>query len=575
MRHATLLAATAALLAPSAAHAATTIDPLPNGGQLHVGGQLQVSGSTDVPGATLTWTLDGQVVAGNVTNPTLTVPQSGQLVLSASDGVNPAESSAPRQVTAFSVPQISAFVPQVCPGQQGQAQAQTSSPAFGTNGVAAWDLDTSDPFPGGEAAGVLTKQLAGRRQAPGRVKVTWPDGTTSGPTTFQLGVPAPPAAQFQPPFTRPLRRQAITLQASGSFSSCPLTYTWSFGDGTTGTGQSVQKAFPNADDTFGVSVSVDDGGGAVASAPVGVRTAVNQTPSGALTAPGTFLVRGETATLLASKLADLDGDVTALDWDLDGDGAFDDATGPEATFTNPGTTAGFPRLRITDDLGGTTTLQAGMLVAGPPQLGVSATRGVVTGTYLGARGGALNDSGRDTLRQTADPSAVRFGLTVAFGGLRRATGRLVVAGKLARRLGLSPSGADLVLATGELEGPGGGPVTTTGGTTTYNPFVTTPPGGFGQQVPPLSAFSGPSSAQLVLTSTAEARKLFARIKRLPVLLELAAVDGAAQPVGSSTAVVLEESKGGGRGRGRAAMRLRFGARAAKAVVRPRAVRARR
>lgn len=74
---------------------------------------------------------------------------------------------------------------------------------------------------------------------------------------------------------------------------------------------------------------------------------------------------GEPATLDASRSADpdADGEITLYEWDLDGDGAYDDATGATVTtaFGDQGT---YPvGLRVTDDQGAQATVTAQVAVA--------------------------------------------------------------------------------------------------------------------------------------------------------------------------------------------------------------------
>src|SRR4029077_13388730 len=65
-----------------------------------------------------------------------------------------------------------------------------------------------------------------------------------------------------------------------------------------------------------------------------------------------------------SKSTDSDGTIVGYSWDLDGDGVFGDATGPTATATllQDQTVA----LRVTDNLGGTSTLAQDVVRDKPP-----------------------------------------------------------------------------------------------------------------------------------------------------------------------------------------------------------------
>jgi subtilisin-like proprotein convertase family protein len=110
---------------------------------------------------------------------------------------------------------------------------------------------------------------------------------------------------------------------------------------------------------------VDDSAGDVGSLDsweVDPAGACNRAPLASfVVAPGS-LAPGQTATLVSTS-QDFDGSIAAIAWDLDGDGAFDDATGIQATRTFP--SAGtFPiGLRVTDNKGEVDTTTRNVTVA--------------------------------------------------------------------------------------------------------------------------------------------------------------------------------------------------------------------
>ena len=73
--------------------------------------------------------------------------------------------------------------------------------------------------------------------------------------------------------------------------------------------------------------------------------------------------------LFHSTSVDPDGTIARLEWDLDGDGAFDDASGPEAqwSFLTPG--PHLVSLRATDDMGVATVASQTVMVTGPQVAG--------------------------------------------------------------------------------------------------------------------------------------------------------------------------------------------------------------
>ena len=98
-----------------------------------------------------------------------------------------------------------------------------------------------------------------------------------------------------------------------------LTYSWDFGDGTTGQGSRVSHAYRTGG-TYGITLRVDDGQEtpcSTASARTTVR--VNTRPI-ANAGPNTICCRGDVNLFDASKSRDEDGDSLTYRWDF-GDGA--------------------------------------------------------------------------------------------------------------------------------------------------------------------------------------------------------------------------------------------------------------
>ncbi len=129
---------------------------------------------------------------------------------------------------------------------------------------------------------------------------------------------------------------------------------------TTRSGATAQKAFGD-NGTYTVRLRVQDGEGetVVASHDVVVT---NRKPSAFFDYTPTSPATAEMITF-TSHSTDADGTVAALDWDLDNDGAYDDASGVNAqrSFSSSGS---YPiRLRVTDDDGATETFSASVTVA--------------------------------------------------------------------------------------------------------------------------------------------------------------------------------------------------------------------
>jgi hypothetical protein len=134
-------------------------------------------------------------------------------------------------------------------------------------------------------------------------------------------------------------------------------------DNGDGTGMLLLTPGFTAAGTYHVSVTVSDGTTTTVPFTLTVRN-VNRPP--VADAGGPYAANeGDPVTLDASRSAepDADGAITRYEWDLDGDGAYDDATGATVTtaFGDQGT---YPvGLRVTDDQGAQATVTAQVAVA--------------------------------------------------------------------------------------------------------------------------------------------------------------------------------------------------------------------
>jgi PKD repeat protein len=99
---------------------------------------------------------------------------------------------------------------------------------------------------------------------------------------------------------------------------------------------------------------------------VAARTiVVDRPPVASLELSPASPVAGQAVTL-SSTSSDADGTVTALHWDLDGDGGYDDATGSTAKVTFPSAGTYTVGLRATDDKGATGAATRTLAVAAAP-----------------------------------------------------------------------------------------------------------------------------------------------------------------------------------------------------------------
>ncbi len=255
-------------------------------------------------------------------------------------------------------------------------------------------------------------------------------------------------------FTSAATHLDAAFDASGSADAdgTVASWTWAFGDGTTGTGRTVTHAYATPG-TYPVTLTVTDDQGVT-----GTRTSsvtVTAPPPNVLpTAAFTAAPAGTTVTLDGSASADADGSVTGWAWSF-GDGTT--GTGPQVTHEYDADGEYTVTLTVTDDDGATdtatqrVTVRSGVLAvdtfdrevtgglgaattggawtssAGPARQSVTggqavlaATAGTNTGAYLGAVAATSAD-----VRTTVSLSAVPTGT----GASVYVVGRRVAAGQ--------------------------------------------------------------------------------------------------------------------------------------------------
>jgi PKD repeat protein len=213
---------------------------------------------------------------------------------------------------------------------------------------------------------------------PGVKTVTMSATNSAGQTTTAGGsvrVNAPPTARivFSTVNARPGQALDVPLVGqqvafAGTTSSDPegpiAAYSWDLGgNGTFGdaTGPGAVATYTTAGDKT-VHLRVTDGDGATDVATVTFR--VNRPPVAGFTFSPQSPASGATVHF-TSTATDPDGasDIVALDWDLNGDGNYGDASGPAASTTfGPGTHA--VGLRVTDSGGATAFAEETVTVPG-------------------------------------------------------------------------------------------------------------------------------------------------------------------------------------------------------------------
>jgi PKD repeat protein len=171
------------------------------------------------------------------------------------------------------------------------------------------------------------------------LRVTNPGGNNA--ITKQVVVNGPPVPALNIMSTPAAIGAPVLLDASRSTdpNQDPLTYAWDLdGDGVfsegTGALQTVSYALAGQ---YRVAVQVSDGHGGVSVAQGAITVLVDQAPV-VFFSNDPAVPAADGPIQFAATASDQDGSVTRIEWDLDDDGAFDDAAGPRATwsFATPG-----------------------------------------------------------------------------------------------------------------------------------------------------------------------------------------------------------------------------------------------
>ena len=246
-----------------------------------------------------------------------------------------------------------------------------------------WDLDADGQFD--DATGFSTS-LAVPTQGEYTVaaRATDPDGGTSTEAqTFRIGSQQP-SADFTISNLTPEQNATVTLTSSaGDPDGTIAARSWDLDDDGVfddGTGTTATVAFSAAGlARVGHKVRDSDGDVGVEYKLVDVRSTAN--PVASFTRSPASPQVGENVTFTSTSTDPQgSGDIATLAWDLDDDGAFDDATGPTAarSFATAGTKG--VRLMVTDQAGNTDEIRQTFSVGANGTPVSSFTRHPATGT---------------------------------------------------------------------------------------------------------------------------------------------------------------------------------------------------
>ncbi|OUE27402.1 PKD domain-containing protein [Clavibacter michiganensis] len=280
---------------------------------------------------------------------------------------------------------------------------------------AAWQTSISSSTAALQAAGSVGIQtyLSGSATAPVTTRIDDVVVARDG----QAPAPVPVPANQAPTAAFTSTAKDLTASFDGSTSAdadgTVVSYAWTFGDGTTGTGRTVDHAYAAAG-TYAVSLTVTDDKGLVSAKKDGtvtvtapVVTPANQAPTAAFTSTAKDL----TASFDGSTSADADGTVASYAWTF-GDGTTGTGTTVDHAYAAAGTYA--VSLTVTDDKGlvsakkdGTVTVTAPVVT--PPAAGILAQdafdRTTANGWGTAETGGAWRVTGNASILKVQDGQA--------------------------------------------------------------------------------------------------------------------------------------------------------------------------
>jgi PKD repeat protein len=204
----------------------------------------------------------------------------------------------------------------------------------------------------GDGAGGTGSTTAHTYPVPGaytvQLTVTDADGAFST-TSHQITVyPVPPTAAFTTTTAMPLVGQAVGFSGAPSSDSdgSIVSYTWSFGDGSTGSGEVTSHSYGSAG-TYTVSLTVTDNNG-LTSTSSRQLTVSDEPPTAGFTVLTARPVSGQRIGFSGAPSSDPDGSIVAYRWSF-GDGTGAAGAAPTHVYARPGTYTVW--LTVTDSSG--------------------------------------------------------------------------------------------------------------------------------------------------------------------------------------------------------------------------------
>ena len=269
----------------------------------------------------------------------------------------------------------------VTTGSGGQASFTFTAPPSGTTGNAA--IIRVIPV-GTDASNAAPRDLA--------ISFTGTPNSTAPTPSFTF-TPTSPQANL------PVRFDASATQDERAPCLDACTYSWNFGDGTTGSGRIVSKTF-TAGRTYTVTLTVTDAAGTSASTAQSVVVATVAPPTVTLTVNPNPPLAGQAAVLTATATAAAGHSVVQYDWAF-GDGTSQTTTVPTVvkTYDNLGTH--IARVTATDEMGQTGTAALTFTIVGTGVFAsfTASPSDPVTGATVSFNGSASIGAGGATIEE--------------------------------------------------------------------------------------------------------------------------------------------------------------------------------
>ncbi|MCF6257376.1 MAG: PKD domain-containing protein [Gammaproteobacteria bacterium] len=358
----------------------------PYNGTVDVAVQFDGSASSDPDGSIASYSWDfGNGTSGTGATPSATYTEAGtfNVTLMVTDDVGETNSVSTTVIVASAANQSPVANPggpyNGTVGVTVQFNGSGSSDPDGSIASYSWDFGNGTNGTG--AAPSITYTEAGTFNV--TLTVTDNAGATNSVNTTVVIV----AAANQQPVANPggpySGTAGIAVQFNGATSSDPdgtiASYSWDFGNGTTGAGATPSTTYTEAG-TFNVILTVTDNAGATNSASTTVvigAVVVNQQPVADSGGPYSGTV-GVVVTFDGSSSSDPDGTIVSYSWDF-GNGITGTGTTPGNTYAEEGTFD--VTLTVTDNVGATNSMSTTVdIVASGNQLPIANPGGPYKGS---------------------------------------------------------------------------------------------------------------------------------------------------------------------------------------------------